>query len=123
MDCIFCKIIHGDIPCYKVYEDDTVLAFLDISPMANGHTLIIPKEHTLDITTIDKDTLLHVYDVAKKIAKVYEEKLGIKGYMLLQNTGEEQEVKHYHLHIIPDKSKKYDLVDVKDIYEKIGTIN
>ena len=123
MDCIFCKIINGEIPCYKVYEDDKVLCFLDINPIANGHTLVIPKEHTLDITTIDNDTLIHVYSIASKIAKVYEEKLGIKGYMLLQNNGEEQEVKHYHLHIIPDKSKNNEILDVKDIYEKIGTIS
>ena len=122
MDCIFCKIINGEIPCYKVYEDDIVLCFLDISPKANGHTLIIPKEHTLDINTIDKDTLVHVYNIASKLAKVYEEKLGIKGYMLLQNNGDEQEVKHYHLHLIPDMSKHNELIDVKEIYEKIGTI-
>lgn len=122
MDCIFCKIINGEIPCYKVYEDDIVLCFLDISPKANGHTLIIPKEHTLDINTIDKDTLVHVYNIASKLAKVYEEKLGIKGYLLLQNNGDEQEVKHYHLHLIPDMSKHNELIDVKEIYEKIGTI-
>lgn len=122
MDCIFCKIINREIPCYKVYEDDIVLCFLDISPKANGHTLIIPKEHTLDINTIDKDTLVHVYNIASKLAKVYEEKLGIKGYMLLQNNGDEQEVKHYHLHLIPDMSKHNELIDVKEIYEKIGTI-
>lgn len=123
MDCIFCKIINGEIPCYKVYEDDKVLCFLDISPKANGHTLVIPKEHTLDITTIDNDTLLYVYSIAKKIAKEYENKLGIKGYMLLQNNGKPQEVKHYHLHIIPVYENDEKLIDVKDVYEKIGTIS
>ena len=122
MDCIFCKIINGEIPCYKVYEDDKVLCFLDINPVSNGHTLVIPKEHTLDITTIDSDTFIHVYNVAKKIAKVYEEKLGIKGYMLLQNNGKPQEVKHYHLHIIPVYEENEKIIDVKEVYEKIGTI-
>ena len=76
MDCIFCKIIKGEIPCYKVYEDEIVLAFLDVSPKANGHTLIIPKEHTLDLTSIDNDTLIHIMEVARKLSKVLEEKYG-----------------------------------------------
>lgn len=117
MDCIFCKIINGDIPCYKIYEDELVLAFLDINPLANGHTLILPKEHTLDINSIDNDTLTHIIEVSKKIAKKLEEKLNIKGYSLTQNNGILQEVKHFHLHVIPNKDDE--LLDVKEIYEKI----
>lgn len=119
MDCIFCKIIHGDIPCYKVYEDDQVLAFLDINPKSNGHTLILPKEHTLDITTIDNELLLHIFDVAKDIAKLLEEKLNIKGYTLAQNNGKPQEVKHFHLHIIPAYDNE-ELVSVEETYKKLG---
>ena len=119
MDCIFCKIVNGEIPCYKIYEDDKVISFLDVNPKANGHTLIVPKEHTLDITTIDNDTLLHIFDVAKNISKTLEEKLDIKGYTLAQNNGKPQEVKHFHLHIIPVYENDEELIDVKEVYEKI----
>lgn len=126
--CIFCKIINGDIPCMKVYEDDVCLAYLDINPDSDGHTLIIPKKHYKDIYDIPNDTLSHIYDIAKKIMKLLEEKLGCDGFTLLQNNGSIQEVKHYHLHIKPyynDKKsieliKNKDLIkDPKDIYEII----
>lgn len=117
MNCIFCKIINDDIPCYKVYEDDLVLAFLDVNPKANGHTLIVPKEHTLDVNSIDNNTLLHIIDVSKKISKILEEKLGIKGYSLVQNNGVLQEVKHFHLHVIPNEDNE--LINVEDVYKKI----
>lgn len=119
MDCIFCKIINGDIPCYKLYEDNKVISFLDVGPKANGHALVIPKEHTLDITTIDNDTLLHIYETAKKIANLLEEKLDIKGYTLIQNNGKPQEVKHYHLHIIPVYDNEEELISVEEVYNKI----
>ena len=127
-DCIFCKIINGDIPCMKVYEDDVCLAYLDINPDSDGHTLIIPKKHYKDIYDIPNDTLSHIYDISKKIMKLLEEKLGCDGFTLLQNNGSIQEVKHYHLHIKPyynDKKsieliKNKDLIkDPKDIYEII----
>ena len=119
MDCIFCKIINGDIHCYKLYEDDTVICFLDVNPKANGHTLVIPKEHTLDITTIDNDVLLHIFNVAKDMAKLLEDKLNITGYTLAQNNGAPQEVKHFHLHIIPTYDNEANILNVEDIYNKI----
>ena len=127
-DCIFCKIINGDIPCMKVYEDDVCLAYLDINPDSDGHTLIIPKKHYKDIYDIPNDTLAHIYEVAKKIMKLLEEKLGCDGFTLLQNNGSIQEVKHYHLHIKPhykdrksiELIKNKDLIkNPKDIYEII----
>ena len=66
-DCIFCKIVNGDIPSMKVYEDDICLAYLDINPDSDGHTLIIPKKHYKDIYDIPSDTLLHIYETAKKL--------------------------------------------------------
>lgn len=119
MDCIFCKIINGDIPCNKIYEDETVICFLDVNPQSNGHTLVIPKNHTLDITTIDNDTLIHIFEVARDISKLLEDKLGIKGYTLTQNNGKPQEVKHFHLHIIPVYETKEELIPVEDVYKKI----
>ena len=127
-DCIFCKIINGDIPCMKVYEDGVCLAYLDINPDSDGHTLIIPKKHYKDIYDIPNDTLAHIYDVSKKIMDMLKDKLGCDGFTLLQNNGSIQEVKHYHLHIKPyynDKKsieliKNKDLIkDPKDIYEII----
>lgn len=117
--CVFCKIVNGDIPSYRVYEDDKVIGILDVNPKSNGHTLIIPKEHTLDIDTIDNDTLLHIMSVSKIIKKKLEDKLKIDGLVYVQNNGEPQEVKHYHLHLIPFYKDDQKLLDVKDIYEKI----
>jgi len=118
MDCLFCKIVKGEIPSYKVYEDDYVLAFLDINPNTPGHTLIIPKEHTLDINSIDTDTLNKIVDVAKKLSKEYEEKLNIDGFSLCQNNGISQEIKHFHMHLIPRYKDKFNL-NIDEVYKKI----
>ena len=118
MDCIFCKIIKGEIPCYKVYEDDIVLAFLDINPESDGHTLIIPKTHYTDICDIPNDVVSHIFDVARIIKKKLEDKLNIDGLTLIQNNGDVQLVKHFHLHLKPYyKDRK--LSNVEDIYKKI----
>lgn len=119
MDCIFCKIINGDIPSYKIYEDDYVLCFLDINPDSNGHSLIIPKKHFKDLDEIDNDTLSHIMDVARKIKKLLEDKLNIDGLTLIQNNGDVQEVKHYHLHLKPYYKNKMGLLSVKDVYNII----
>lgn len=127
-NCIFCKIVNGEIPCMKLYEDDLVLAYLDINPDSDGHTLIIPKTHYKDIYDIPNSTLAHIYDVAKIIMKKLEEKLNCNGFSLLQNNGNIQEVKHYHLHIKPyyDNNKTVELIkhsnlikDPNEIYEII----
>ena len=102
MDCLFCKIIAGEIPCYKVFENEYVLAFLDIEPKAMGHTLIIPKKHFKDLDDIDENTLIEIFNAAKTIKKVLEEKLNCSGLSLIQNNGDLQEVKHFHLHLIPN---------------------
>lgn len=101
MDCIFCKIANGEIPSYKVYEDDKVFAFLDANPDSDGHTLIIPKNHFTDLDDIDLDTLKSINSASKKIKKILEDKLKCTGISLLQNNGSVQEVKHYHLHLKP----------------------
>lgn len=116
MDCIFCKIVEGKIPSLKIYEDDVILAFLDINPDSNGHTLIIPKKHYKDINDIDEKTLCHIYCKAKDIMKLLEEKLNADGFSLLQNNGSVQEVKHYHLHIKPYYSNKPSIKLVKDSF-------
>ena len=118
MDCIFCKIVRGEIPSYKVFEDDLIMAFLDVNPYAPGHTLIIPKEHTLDLETIDNEVLSHIMKKARDIAKLVTTKMKAPGYTLIQNNGFVQEVKHYHLHIIPKYRENMEM-DIKEVYEKI----
>ena len=115
-DCIFCKIVNKEIPAKVIYEDDVVMAYLDINPESTGHTLIIPKKHFKDLDEIDLDTLTHIMSTAKEIKKILEKKLNIKGLRLVQNNGVMQEVKHYHLHLIPDcKVKKMSLDEVYEL--------
>ena len=102
-NCIFCKIAAGEIPSFKVYEDDLVLAYLDINPFAKGHTLVIPKKHSEGLLDTDDETLAAVIRRVKKVAAHLKEKLGADGFNILQNNGEAagQTVKHLHFHIVP----------------------
>ena len=102
MDCIFCKIAAGEIPCNKAYEDDQVLAFYDLDPKAPVHILIIPKEHigsALEITPENSGIIAHIYEVAAKLAK--DLKLE-KGFRIVNNCGEDggQTVQHLHFHLL-----------------------
>lgn len=101
--CIFCKIAKGKMPCYKVYEDKKVIAFLDINPSVKGHTLIIPKKHYENIFDCKDKILAEVIKVAQKISLHYKEKLGCSGVNILNASGEsaEQSVFHLHFHILP----------------------
>lgn len=123
MDCIFCKIIDGNIPSYTLYEDDFVKCFLDINPDRNGHCLVIPKKHFKDINDIDELTLSKIFECAKKMKKVLEEKLNIDGLTFIQNNGDVQEVKHFHLHLKPFYNEKQDIKDVKEIYKILNSKN
>ncbi|ODQ63766.1 hit family protein 1 [Nadsonia fulvescens var. elongata DSM 6958] len=108
--CIFCKIIKGEIPCFKLFETDTVLAYLDIQPLSKGHALIIPKYHGARLHNIPDEYLSDVLPITKKIAKAVgvdnddPEGKGI-GYNFLQNNGRiaHQEVDHVHFHVIPKR--------------------
>ena len=102
-DCLFCAIAAGEIPSFKVYEDDLVLAYLDINPFSRGHTLVIPKKHASGLFDADDATLAAVIARVKKVAAHITAKLGCDGFNVLQNNGEAagQTVKHIHFHIIP----------------------
>lgn len=101
--CIFCKIANGSIPCYKVYEDNEVIAFLDINPASRGHTLVLPKEHFSSMVTCPRDLLDHVYEVAQLIAQAQIAQLGASGCNIISNVGSAagQTVEHFHVHVIP----------------------
>lgn len=103
MDDIFCKIIKGEIPSTKVYEDDDVLAFLDISQTTRGHTLVVPKEHYDNFLSCPAEIMHKVYDVAQRIGQAEMAILGAKGINILTNVGEMagQSVFHFHVHVIP----------------------
>ncbi len=116
MNCPFCKIIKGEIPSYSLYEDEIAQVFLDINPDTNGHLLIIPKKHILNLFDIDNETLVHIMDLARQQGILLKEKLKIDGLTLIQNNGLIQEVKHYHLHLKPYYKEKQEIIPVKDIY-------
>jgi histidine triad (HIT) family protein len=102
-ECIFCKIVAGELPCSKVYEDSKVLAFLDINPVSTGHTLIIPKSHAENLWEIGEEDLAAVHRASKKIIRAMEEVLQLDGIACLQLNGRgvNQIVMHYHVHLIP----------------------
>ena len=102
-DCIFCAIAAGEIPSFKVYEDELVLAYLDINPFSKGHTLVIPKNHSAGLIDTDDETLAAVISRVRKVAAHLKEKLGCDGFNVLQNNGEAagQTVRHVHFHIVP----------------------
>ncbi len=101
MDCLFCRIIDGTIPSSTVYEDDIVKVFLDINPNTNGHMLIVPKKHIVTVDELDNDLVTHILEVEKKMYDLLTEKLNIEGLTIVQNNGLGQDVKHYHVHLIP----------------------
>ena len=103
MNCIFCKIINGELPCYKVYEDEKVLAFLDISQASKGHTLIVPKTHFANMLECDEETVAYMYKIANKLGNQIVNSLGAKGMNILTNINEVagQTVKHFHIHLLP----------------------
>ena len=103
---IFAKILRGELPCYKVYEDDKAIAFLDIMPRAPGHTLVLPKAPARNLLDIGADDLAHVAKVAQKVAKAGMTALGADGITVQQfNEGPGgQVVFHLHVHVIPRKS-------------------
>lgn len=134
-DCIFCKIIAGEIPSYTVYEDDVVKAFLDISQGTPGHTLVVPKKHVKDLFAYDEDLAAAVFSRLPKIARaVKKSNPAIKGMNIINNNGEVayQSVFHSHIHLVPrytdqddfkiifkDNSAKYNEDKYKEIQQAI----
>ncbi|MEV0252000.1 HIT domain-containing protein [Nocardia sp. NPDC050712] len=103
-DCVFCRIVAGTAPATKVYEDDTLCAFLDIRPIARGHTLIIPKVHAAELDALDADTGAHIFRAGHRLALAMRRStLAADGANLVMNDGKAafQTVAHVHLHVVP----------------------
>lgn len=105
MDCIFCKIIKGDIPSYKIYEDEFTYVFLDIANDVDGHTLVVPKKHVCNIMDCDEKTMNNISSTIKKVVNHYVDDCGYTGCNILNASGvaAQQTVMHLHFHIIPRK--------------------
>lgn len=131
-DCLFCKIINGDIPSTKVYEDEHVYAFMDIMPLSKGHTLLIPKTHCQDIFEMSEDVAANLYKAAPKVANAIKAAFNPVGMNTVNNNGAAagQSVFHYHLHFIPRydetdglkvewNTKKIDMAEIATYAEQI----
>jgi len=133
-DCIFCKIVKGEIPSFKVYENDQVFAFEDINPISLGHTLIVPKKHAENLWEITPGDLSAIHLASQKIARALRKATDAAGVVCLQLNGREvnQVVMHYHLHLIPKSQndpelpmttwelKQGDMDKIKKAAEKIA---
>ena len=119
-DDVFCKIIRGEIPCHKLYEDDDVLAFLDISQLSKGHALVVSKKHYDNFLSIPHEEMHKVMDVAQRIGQVAIKSLGATGVNVLTNCYESagQSVMHFHVHVIPrysdEKSRVIEFKNAND---------
>ena len=133
MSCIFCKIINGELPSYKVYEGEHTLAFLDINPVNPGHILVVPKKHFANLEGTDEETLCQVIKTVKKVGRSLKDNLGVAGYNISENNDPVagQIVPHLHFHIVPrTKSdglklwpqKKYELGQAEAVSKKIKII-
>ncbi|WP_026912780.1 HIT family protein [Patulibacter minatonensis] len=102
-DCIFCKIVAGELPSLVVAEDDDTVAFLDVNPATPGHTVVIPKAHHRDLLTIDDDALQATLATARRVAATASDRLDAVGINLVNNCGAGawQTVFHFHVHVIP----------------------
>ena len=135
-ECVFCKIVKGEIPSFKVYEDDRVYAFADINPVSDGHTLIIPKAHAENLGEIAEVDLMAIHRVSQKIYRAMRTALGADGVALVQANGKSvnQVVMHYHLHLIPRKDSESrlkvtnwelvpgDMDAIKAVSEKLASV-
>lgn len=133
MDCIFCEIVNKEIPGKIIYEDDICLAFLDLSQVTNGHTLVVPKSHYNNFLEADDEVVAHMFKVSRKLGNELVDKLNARGMNILSNINEVagQSVKHFHIHLIPrydendgleitfkDRSKEVNLDDIYDAIMK-----
>jgi len=113
--CLFCKIINNEEKSYTIYEDDIVKVFMNIFPNSNGHLLVVTKKHYENFLDIDLDTLNYINKIIKKMYILLKEKLNIDGLTISNNNELGQEIKHFHIHLIP-RYEKEDKQSIEDIY-------
>lgn len=129
-DCIFCKIVHGELPAFKIYEDESILAFLDIHPVQAGHTLVVPKAHSKNIFDISKEDWAAVCEGARLVAIAIEKGIGADGVNIAMNNREHagQVVHHPHVHVIPRfkgdglklmPQRSYNMGEAEEVQKKI----
>lgn len=119
-DCIFCKIIKGEIPSRKLYEDDQVVVIMDANPQVDGHSLVIPKKHVTDIMDLSNDELTYIFKIAKETSNKLMKKLNSRGLTYCINYGDSQVVKHFHLHLLPDYSiKKKSDKTIEEVFDML----
>lgn len=127
-DCLFCKIINNELPSSTVYEDNLIKIIMNINPNTNGHLLILPKKHYVNILDIDEEIITHSLKVVReKIYPLLKEKLACEGLTIAENNELGQEIRHFHIHLIPrykndgaDVSYKNNtLEDVGEIFDKL----
>ena len=127
-DCIFCRIIKEELPAKTIWEDDNIKVIMNINPCTNGHLLVIPKKHMVDIRDTDEKIIMHCLQIIKnELYPRLKEKLQCEGLTIAQNNELGQEIKHYHIHLIPryqedDADFKYNtetLEELEEIYYKL----
>lgn len=127
-DCLFCKIVKGEIPSKTVYEDELVKVFLDINPSTNGDLLIVPKKHYNNICDIDEEIITHSLKITReKLYPLLKEKLNCEGLTIVENNDLGQDIKHFHIHLTPrykddnlsNKFNKDLLIELDEVFKKL----
>ena len=118
-DCLFCKIANKEIEAKILYEDEDLMVILDAYPDTDGHTLVIPKKHYEDIYSIDPEVFLKIFTTGKEKAQTLMNKLDKNSLTFLVNYGDAQDIKHFHLHLLPDFMHKEHKYSKEEIYDKL----
>lgn len=126
-DCLFCKIIKKDLPSKTIYEDQLIQVIMNINPLTNGHLLVLPKKHFTNILDIDEEFITHSFKIIRnKLYPLLKEKLNCKGLTIIENNELGQEIRHFHIHLIPryenDEYKETSNKDIKDLDEIFSKI-
>ena len=128
-DCIFCKIIKGNLPSRTIYEDELIKVIMNINPATDGHLLVLPKEHYTNIMDIDENTLNYAFKIIReKLYNTLKELLDCKGITIAENNELGQEIRHFHIHIIPRYENdgaemgynKEQLSTLDEVFEKLS---
>ncbi len=127
-DCIFCKIIKGELPSSTFYEDDKIKVIMNIDPITNGHLLVLPKEHVVNILDIEPELVTYCFTKLKELYPKLKEKLNCEGLTICENNELGQDIRHFHLHLIPryanDEvkliSNKDNLLSLEEVFSKIN---